>query len=678
MNALSRLSHIVLFIVLLTGICHGQQPPSGLSELVMNLLTLANRGDATAQDSLGFAYQTGQGAPEDITEAVTWYRKASTQGNAGAQYHLGWCYRYGRGLPTNLIEAVVWFRNAAEQGQVWAQVNLGEMYSNGEGVPKDEAEAGKWYERAANQGNANVQKWMGKLAERGDLLARQAIEKTERGNRLAQHAIDMMIADRKINPPSSRNNSPAPLVDPFAPEAPQTSADKAHAAMIAELVTNTEHKDVAEIEKSPVFWVWLGKQSAQMQDLCASGGVQGVSYVLSAFKKAGYRAVPVLDAFGLPAEDAFGIPIPGEYKLVAEQSAVPRDNPANEGRTIPDAPKTLTDADFVNSDAKPPPQQKTAHDSDAMVSLLVLGVLVGLVIFFRKKRNEDPLATYSASPPSPHVATTQRKYNDAASGLLTAVWAFIPCGVLVATGIMAQEYIVWVLGACVVIGWGISKYSQRESSKRTMPPQPLLDIPIAGTILGVAEDNLGQSHISSSPPPATVSGSPPAIKPPVGRGLPPILRWVIFWIFVVIAVVVHAAWRAATRGYSFGFWGGFIPAFLMCLCIGVLWGWAKKTPPNQQGETSCNKEEKPKMDPVKKGVLTGAIVFAIMLAALWPTVDTRMKFVGGDRRFIPVEYVHVGLGGDGPLCVSYVFGYALLSSVFGLVVWAWSGRKRND
>ncbi len=89
------------------------------------------------------------------------------------------------------------------------------------------------------------------------------------------------------------------------------------------------------------------------------------------------------------------------------------------------------------------------------------------------------------------------------------------------------------------------------------------------------------------------------------------------------------------------------------------------------------KPKKEPMNPVKKGVLTGAIVFAILLVALWPTVDTRMKFVGGDRRFIPVEYVHVGLGGDGPLCVSYVLGYGLLSSVFGLVVWAWAGRKRN-
>ncbi len=84
------------------------------------------------------------------------------------------------------------------------------------------------------------------------------------------------------------------------------------------------------------------------------------------------------------------------------------------------------------------------------------------------------------------------------------------------------------------------------------------------------------------------------------------------------------------------------------------------------------------MNPVKKGVLTGAIVFVVLLVLFWPTLDksTKMEYAGDGRR-IPVTTERIKSHGSGPLCISYVFGYALASGVVGLVVWAWAGRKRG-
>jgi TPR repeat protein len=89
--------------------------------------------------------------------------------------------------------------------------------------------------------------------------------------------------------------------------------------------------------------------------------------------------------------------------------------------------------------------------------------------------------------------------------------------------------------------------------------------------------------------------------------------------------------------------------------------------------TITDKKETDKMNAVKKGVLAGAIVFVIMLAAFWPTLDTVRKGYGKDRYTVQC----VNIRGEGPLCISYVFGYALASGVVGLVVWAWAGRKRT-
>ena len=109
----------------------------------------ANRGDALAQTTLGFVYQSGDGVPEDLMQAAVWYRIAANQGYAPAQANLGIMYSNGTGVPQDFQLAAEWLLKSADQGYAPAQANLGVMYATGQGVPQDDVEAHKWLSLAA-------------------------------------------------------------------------------------------------------------------------------------------------------------------------------------------------------------------------------------------------------------------------------------------------------------------------------------------------------------------------------------------------------------------------------------------------------------------------------------------------------------------------------------------------
>ena len=119
---------------------------------------LAEQGNTSAQNNLGFMYYNGQGVPKDEQQAVAWYRKAAEQGYAMAQSNLGLMYYKGQGVPKDDQQAVVWFRKAAEQGHARTQYNLGVMYRDGQGVLKDDQMAYFWLLLASAQGNQRAVK----------------------------------------------------------------------------------------------------------------------------------------------------------------------------------------------------------------------------------------------------------------------------------------------------------------------------------------------------------------------------------------------------------------------------------------------------------------------------------------------------------------------------------------
>jgi TPR repeat protein len=120
------------------------------------LRTLADQGDAAAQNAMGAMYHNGRGVGQNKCEAVAWFRKAAEQGDPEGQSRLGEACIDGDGVSKDPCEAVKLWRMAAEQGYAAAQSSLGESYRDGEGVEQDDLEAVKCWRQAAKQANTHA------------------------------------------------------------------------------------------------------------------------------------------------------------------------------------------------------------------------------------------------------------------------------------------------------------------------------------------------------------------------------------------------------------------------------------------------------------------------------------------------------------------------------------------
>ncbi len=124
---------------------------------------LAMKGDALAENQLGFSFSKGLGVKEDDTQAVPWLKKAADQGYAPAEYNLGVVYGENAGVTQDFEQEMAWDRKAADQGDAKAENDLGFMYAAGWGAPLDDTQAAIWYKKAADQGLASAQGFLGDL-----------------------------------------------------------------------------------------------------------------------------------------------------------------------------------------------------------------------------------------------------------------------------------------------------------------------------------------------------------------------------------------------------------------------------------------------------------------------------------------------------------------------------------
>jgi TPR repeat protein len=120
--------------------------------------SLAQRGDADAQFSLGIQFSNGEGDARDYLQAAGWYLKAAEQNHAMAQFNLGIMYAQGQGVERNTRISIMWISMAADQGDAGAQHNLGLTLHQAsiDGAPENAGEsrieACKWFQLAAAQG----------------------------------------------------------------------------------------------------------------------------------------------------------------------------------------------------------------------------------------------------------------------------------------------------------------------------------------------------------------------------------------------------------------------------------------------------------------------------------------------------------------------------------------------
>jgi len=83
------------------------------------LLQLAEKGDAAAENALGLRYFQGDRSnkiPRDERQAFRWFRRAADHGSLPAQSKLGNLYWGGRGVSKDLNQAYFWTLLARARG----------------------------------------------------------------------------------------------------------------------------------------------------------------------------------------------------------------------------------------------------------------------------------------------------------------------------------------------------------------------------------------------------------------------------------------------------------------------------------------------------------------------------------------------------------------------------------
>jgi len=137
------------------------------AEAFSEFSTLAEQGDARAQQALAWIYHEGQGRARAYDKAAYWYRKAADQGNVTAQINLAQMYAYGKGIAQDFSQAAHWWQKLAEQGDSKSQAALAGLYFQGKGVVQDIAAAVSLWRQAAEQGIIEAQRNLGLLYGKG-------------------------------------------------------------------------------------------------------------------------------------------------------------------------------------------------------------------------------------------------------------------------------------------------------------------------------------------------------------------------------------------------------------------------------------------------------------------------------------------------------------------------------
>lgn len=159
---------------------------------VADIQTLANEGNAAAQNDLGTMYQYGDGVPQDYKEAVHWYKKAADQGSSLAIVNLGYMYDLGLGVPQDKGKAISLYSEGANAGEPRGMINLAEMYRKGDGIEQSDQKAYMWLEIArfyTQRSNDMQAKW----------AARGALDELKKSMTKSQIVIGNQLAVEWIN-----------------------------------------------------------------------------------------------------------------------------------------------------------------------------------------------------------------------------------------------------------------------------------------------------------------------------------------------------------------------------------------------------------------------------------------------------------------------------------------------
>ena len=133
-------------------------------DLINDIVTAAESGEASAQVELGRLHETGDGVEQNEQLAFEMYSRAAEQGDVVGKTLLGYCFIRGYGAEKDYTRAIELVQAGVEDGFPMAMHIMGECYAEGTGVTVDEQAAIELYRKGAEIGDP------GCMAELGDCL----------------------------------------------------------------------------------------------------------------------------------------------------------------------------------------------------------------------------------------------------------------------------------------------------------------------------------------------------------------------------------------------------------------------------------------------------------------------------------------------------------------------------
>jgi TPR repeat protein len=145
-NRCRRVALLLSILIFLSGPCFAGLK-EGLADFdrgafqsaLATLQPLAEKGDVSAQYTVGIANYQGLGTPQDYALAMKWFSRAAAQDLAPAEYCVGVMLAHGEGMRANPTAAIAWYKRAVAHGYGPAFHNLAIQYGEGRGVSQDMA-----------------------------------------------------------------------------------------------------------------------------------------------------------------------------------------------------------------------------------------------------------------------------------------------------------------------------------------------------------------------------------------------------------------------------------------------------------------------------------------------------------------------------------------------------------
>ena len=175
-NRLYRSIGLIVLLAISASPVFAQQTLEEATDSIRNVLELAKKGDAGAQNQVGGWYYRGRHVKQNYEEALQWWARSAKQGNVQAIGNMGLCYQTGNGIERDSLMAVQLYMRSigdgntalfdrnldlAQKGNVFSCMLIADCYQKGIGVKKDPAKSLPFLTKAADANCAAAQLQLG-------------------------------------------------------------------------------------------------------------------------------------------------------------------------------------------------------------------------------------------------------------------------------------------------------------------------------------------------------------------------------------------------------------------------------------------------------------------------------------------------------------------------------------